>query len=528
MNNKLHLRVSRIVTLGAIIFALIASAISYSHTQSVEQAAMKKALEQLFSTVQRSAEIAAYLESRDLAWEVVESLSRNDIISGSTLTSKGGMTVASDEQSDYDEVFRFPLYGPFTPTEQVGEVQIQLNESLLNARVQKSAFEQMLILVIQILVIAILILIMVLRVLTYPIQSIAASLHRIVPGDDNNLDCPKGHKNNEIGNLVDDINKLLDSTRATIKQEQYLRNRVESLEKHFRLIFERASAGIFLLDEGFRLNSINQAFKDIAGIALEERRSGKQNIYLPDLFYEPAAVRNILQEVLAAGKQTACDLRLGNLINGEERWVHCLFSTVRSDEGNNLIEGLIVDVTERTFQMERILFEAQHDVLTQLFNRRAGEQLFNIMLANARNNQGQLAVLLVDLDDFKLINDTHGHEAGDKVLVEIARRMQLTVRKEDILVRMGGDEFIITYLIKDGNRDEIDQVVNKLQKQFTAKIDVGSDRSVTIGASIGVALFPQDGEDIETLIAHADINMYQIKKDRKMAHPYLLSTQSTE
>ncbi|MEK7792484.1 MAG: GGDEF domain-containing protein, partial [Pseudomonadota bacterium] len=190
--------------------------------------------------------------------------------------------------------------------------------------------------------------------------------------------------------------------------------------------------------------------------------------------------------------------------------------------------GLIVDVTERTFQMERILFEAQHDALTQLFNRRAGEQLLNIMLANARNNQGQLAVLLIDLDDFKLINDTHGHEAGDKVLVEIARRMQLTVRKEDILVRMGGDEFIITLLIKDGNRDEIDQVVNKLQKQFTAEIEVGSDRSVTIGASIGVALFPQDGGDIETLIAHADIDMYQIKKNRKTAYSYLLSTQSTE
>lgn len=529
MNNKLHLRVSRIVTLSAIVFALIASTISYSYTQSVEQEAMKKALGQLFSTIQRAAEIAAYLDSEDLANEVVESLSGNDIVLGSVLSSKNGMMVTSKTRLDSDiEALSFPLYAPFAAKEQVGEVRIQLNEDLLNTRVLKSAFEQMFVLIIQIVVIAILILIMVLRVLTYPIQSIAANLHRIAPGDSNNLNCPKGHENDEIGNLVDDINRLLESTRETIKQEQYLRNRIENLEKHFRLIFERASAGIFLLDRQFYLDSVNQAFKDIAGIALEERRAGKQNTHLPDLFYDPAAVRNILQEVLETGKQAACDLRLGALSNGGERWLHCLFSTVRNDEGEILIEGLVVDVTERTFEMERILFESQHDALTQLFNRRAGEQLLNIMLSTASNTQSQIALLLIDLDGFKLINDSYGHDVGDKVLIEVAHRMQSVVRKEDILIRMGGDEFIIAFLVKESGRDEINLIVNKLQKQLNTTVDLDLNRTVTVGASIGIALFPQDGEDMETLMANADNAMYQIKKKRKPSLSFLASIQSAE
>lgn len=529
MNNKLHLRVSRIVTLSAIVFALIASTISYFYTQSVEHEAMKKALAQLFSTIQRTAEIAAYLDSEDLANEVVESLSGNDIVSGSLLSSKNGMTVASKNRLDSEiEALSFPLYAPFAAAEQVGEVRIQLNEDLLDARVLKSAFKQMLVLITQIGVIAILVLVMALRVLTYPIQSIAANLHRITPGDNNNLDCPKGHENDEIGNLVDDINRLLESTRETIKQEQYLRNRIENLEKHFRLIFERASAGIFLLDRYFYLDSVNQAFKDIAGIALEERRAGKQNTYLPDLFYDPAVVRNTLQEVLETGKQAACDLRLSALSNGGECWLHCLFSTVKNDEGEILIEGLVVDVTERTFEMERILFESQHDVLTQLFNRRAGEQLLDIMLTTAGNTRSQLALLLIDLDGFKSINDNHGHDAGDKVLIEVAQRMQSVVRKEDVLIRMGGDEFIIAFLVKDGSRDEINLIVNKLQKQLNTAVDLDLNRAVTVGASIGIAIFPQDGDDMETLMANADNAMYQIKKKRKAPLSFLASIRSAE
>lgn len=517
MSNKLHLRVFRIVTLSAIVFTVAASIISYFYTQSVEQKSMQRALEQLFSTVQRSAEIAAYLDSNELAEEVVESLSGNDIVSGSLLSSKNGMAVTSGFQVNDDEnMLRFELYAPFADSEQVGEVLILPNINLLNARVLNAAFERMLILTVQIVVIAILVLVMMLRILTYPIQSIAKTLHNITPGDNNNLSCPKGHETDEIGNLVGDINKLLEAARITISQEQYLRNRVEILEKHFRLIFEQASAGIFLLDKNLYLNSINPAFKDIAGIVVEERREDRRNIYLPDLFYDPPAVKKILQDVLETQKQSAHDLRVAMPKNGEVRWLHCLFSIAKNDDGENLIEGLAIDVTERTAEMERILFESRHDVLTQLLNRRAGEQLFDMMLSQARKNPSQAAILLIDLDNFKFINDSYGHDAGDKVLIEVARRMKSVLRKEDILVRLGGDEFIIGFPVKDEHNEEIDMVMKKLEKQLSTSIDLGLNRKVTVSASIGLALFPQDGENVEMLMASADNAMYQIKKDRAL------------
>ncbi len=515
-NSKLHLRITRIITFGAIVFTIVASSISYFYAKSVEQKLTEKTLNQLFSTVKNSAEIAAFLDNEELAQEVIEGLNKNDMVMASVIVSLTGMTIASETPSANTLGWlNFPLYDPFTPLEQVGEMFIQPNLFLMNERVKNNTLEHILVLVIQTLVIAILVLILMQRVLTRPIQSIAENLHRIVPGDDHDLACPKGHEKDEIGNLIADINKLLESTRLTILQERFLRNRVENLEKHFRQIFERASAGIFLLDRHLRFTSVNQAFKNIVGVALEERRVDKQNTYLPDLFSEPKVVKGLLQDVLKNGRQTACDLRLGALINGEERWLHCLFSTVKNDDDEVLIEGLVIDVTERTFQMERILFESEHDPLTKLFNRRAGEQLLNILLTNARKNKIQLVLLLIDMDGFKQINDNFGHEAGDKVLVEIANRMQATMRKEDVLIRFGGDEFIIAFVPKVESKDEINLVVTKLLEQFNLGIILQQNSIVSVGGSIGIALFPEDGEDIETLIASADVAMYQAKRKGK-------------
>ena len=255
----------------------------------------------------------------------------------------------------------------------------------------------------------------------------------------------------------------------------------------------------------------------------KERRENKKNIYLPDLFFDPNAVQDLLRDILKTSRQIACDLRLGGTISGEERWLHCLFSTVQGSQEETMIEGLVIDVTERTFQMERILFESEHDPLTQLFNRRAGMQLLNIMMTAARKNNDLLVLMLIDLDGSKEVNDNFGHDAGDTVLVEIANRMQATIRKEDILIRMGGDEFIIAFTVKSFNRDEIDQFVNKLQNRFRTEIRLDNDQCVTMGSSIGISIYPSDGDNIETLIANADSAMYQSKRKGKNCASYYLA-----
>ncbi len=523
MNNssKLHVRIARFITLGAIIFTIVASLVYFFYTKSVEQKIMEKTLTQLFSTIESSAEIASYLDNEELALEVVENLKKNDMVAESTIISFTGMIISTKTPPvHFGQSQSFLLHNPFTPPDQVGKIYLEPNLALMNERIKNAALEHAFILFIHTLVIAILVLILVRRTLTHPIQSIATSLHRTAPGDDNQLACPKGHQNDEIGNLVIDINKLLEATRSTIKQERLLRSRMENLEKHFRLIFERSSAGIFILDNQLHFISVNQAFKDIAGITAKERRADKQNLLLPELFYEPEAVRELLLGVLKTGQQIACDLRLAELINGVDRWLHCLFSIVKNDEGETLIEGLLIDITERTFQMERILFESEHDPLTKLFNRRAGEQLLNIMLTDVQKNHNQLALLLVDLDGFKQVNDDFGHEAGDKVLIEVANRMQKIIRKEDVLIRLGGDEFIISFIPMTKNTEGLDLVINKLLEKISSEIAISNNTNVSVGASIGIALFPQDGKDIETLMVSADKAMYQAKKNGKNCAAY--------
>ena len=142
-------------------------------------------------------------------------------------------------------------------------------------------------------------------------------------------------------------------------------------------------------------------------------------------------------------------------------------------------------------------------------------QLLNIIIAGASTNNNQLALLLIDLDGFKQINDNHGHDVGDKVLIEVANRMQATMRKEDVLIRFGGDEFIIAFIPKTENPNEVHHVVDKLLEQLANQIIMQNNLIVSMGASIGIASFPQDGKDIESLMASADTAMYQAKKNGK-------------
>ncbi|SET01839.1 PAS domain S-box-containing protein/diguanylate cyclase (GGDEF) domain-containing protein [Nitrosomonas marina] len=524
MNNQLHLHITRIVTLAAILFVIIVSTAFLFYTRTVQQNFMEKSIEQLFLAISNPAKVAAFLGNKELATEIVESLSKNDFISTAILTSVSGLNISSSEPlPGSDNILFFSLHNPFDSTERVGEIRIHPNQQMLNQYVKNSTLEQVFILLALVLLVAVLMLNLMHRVLTTPIQSIAASLHRIKPGETGQLICPQGHEHNEIGKLVADINKLLTSTRCTINQERKLRSQVENMEKHFRLIFERASAGIFLLDNGFYLTSSNQAFQKIAGIVEDERRKNMKQIYLPDLFYDSKIVHEMLRGIQKTGRQTACDLRLDATVNGEERWLHCLFSTVQNDLSETMIEGLVIDVTERTFQMERILYESEHDPLTRLFNRRAGMQLLEIMLSKARKSGHLFILMLIDLDGFKAVNDNFGHDVGDSVLVEIANRMQMTIRKEDVLIRMGGDEFIIAFAIKSFVRDEIDLFIDKLQSRFKMDIQVNNFQKVTIGSSIGIAVFPHDGDNIETLITNADSAMYQSKRSGKNCASYYLA-----
>jgi diguanylate cyclase (GGDEF)-like protein len=178
---------------------------------------------------------------------------------------------------------------------------------------------------------------------------------------------------------------------------------------------------------------------------------------------------------------------------------------------------------------ERIQYLATHDVLTGLPNRATFNQLLEFSIKSARRNERKCAVLFVDLDRFKVINDSLGHAAGDALLIEVALRLRSCVRESDVVVRLGGDEFIII-LNEVANNEQVATVAQKVLAAIRPAFTLAGQECHTT-ASIGIAMFPADGADLETLTKSADVAMYLAKEDGKNNYRFFtegVKTQSIE
>jgi diguanylate cyclase (GGDEF)-like protein/PAS domain S-box-containing protein len=175
--------------------------------------------------------------------------------------------------------------------------------------------------------------------------------------------------------------------------------------------------------------------------------------------------------------------------------------------------GIGRDITERKLSEEHIQYLATHDSLTDLPNRFMFSEMLNVAIESARRHQRKLAVLFIDLDRFKNINDTLGHDAGDELLTEVAKRLRSCLRGADLVGRLGGDEFVI--LLQD--IEDTEQAVRVAEKILAATIDpiVVQDQECRITASIGICFYPDDAEDEQALMKNADIAMYRAKEEGK-------------
>jgi diguanylate cyclase (GGDEF)-like protein len=168
---------------------------------------------------------------------------------------------------------------------------------------------------------------------------------------------------------------------------------------------------------------------------------------------------------------------------------------------------------EKTMADERIEYLASHDSLTGLPNRETFNQLLHSAIETARRDDLQFALLFIDLDRFKVINDSLGHEAGDALLVEIAERLRQNLRSRDIVARLGGDEFVV-FLEHTAGRGDIEAIARKLLFAVSQPVQL-SGHECHATTSIGIAMFPADGSDVHTLTKNADMAMYLAKEDGK-------------
>jgi diguanylate cyclase (GGDEF)-like protein len=181
---------------------------------------------------------------------------------------------------------------------------------------------------------------------------------------------------------------------------------------------------------------------------------------------------------------------------------------------------MLRDVTERIKAEEIIRHMAYHDPLTGLPNRILFNDRLSMAIIHSQRKKLRFALLILDLDHFKQVNDTFGHSVGDGLLRSVGTRLQNLLRKSDTVARMGGDEFLI--LLQDISRPESAvTIAGKILKEFK-KPFVVEPHTLTVTTSIGIAVYPDDGEDGETLMIHADAALYRAKREgRNRCHSYL-------
>lgn len=267
---------------------------------------------------------------------------------------------------------------------------------------------------------------------------------------------------------------------------------------------------VFVVDSDNQIVFVSDACEALLGYRAEELTGTLITRYMhpEDLARTRASIVRVMN-----GKPHV-DFR-NRYIRKDGSVVHILWAAFWSQEVGARI-GVARDVTALTQAEEELRFLAHHDPLTALTNRSLFNDRLDGALLVARSHNSSLALLFLDINDFKGINDVYGHAMGDRVLCVIARRLERCVRESDLVARMGGDEF--TVLLADApSRDAIGAKVAQILAVMAEPLGAEFGGVKMPSCSIGVAIYPADGEDADTLLSHADGDMYRIKRHRSAA-----------
>lgn len=287
------------------------------------------------------------------------------------------------------------------------------------------------------------------------------------------------------------------------------RTRNEERQRLAASVFQGSQEGIMILDTDFRIIEVNRAFSNITGFTRHEIDGLRLREFLIAEHTAEESCEVILSELHENGSwqgEVWYRSKGGELFPA---WQN--MSSLQNEQGETVqYIAIFTDISEKKAYEARIHHLAHHDLLTDLPNRVLLEDRLTTALARMRRAERKLAVLFLDLDRFKTINDSLGHPVGDKLLQAIARRLQDAVREQDIVARLGGDEFMV--ILEDlGEAEYAASVARKILELAHRSIRIG-EHDLIVGASIGISIYPEDGDNPETLIKNADVAMYRAKE----------------
>ncbi len=334
-----------------------------------------------------------------------------------------------------------------------------------------------------------------------------------------------------------EASELLTTMETALRQCQ-LESRNEAMEEQLksseelhRFIVNNSPDLVYMLDRNGCFTFLNDRVESLLGYSKDELLGKHYTELIDDDHLEMA--RNIFNERRAGNRAVVnAELRLKSrlgrrgprLFHAQTVWMELTAMGVYSDPKERTRDnfggtyGTARDISERKEAEEVINFQAYHDLLTHLPNRALLKDRLSLAITQARRNKNKLAVMFLDLDRFKLVNDTLGHSMGDRLLKAVANRLQSCLRRGDTLSRFGGDEFTLL-LPEVRTRDDVVVIASKILDRLSGPFVIDG-HELFVGASIGIAMYPEAGDSEEALIQNADIAMYHVKGRGKNGYQF--------
>ena len=294
---------------------------------------------------------------------------------------------------------------------------------------------------------------------------------------------------------------------------------LEKSQNQLQSIIRNVMDGIITINESGEIQGFNPAAEEIFGYLQQEVLGKKLTMLMPEP--ERSSHDGYINRYLQTGQTRIIGVRGREVLsvrkNGEEFPMEISVSEMVLG-GHRYFIGIVRDITDRKRAEQKIAHLAHYDYLTDLPNRALLLDVLNHSVSLAKRNKHKTAVLFLDLDGFKKINDTLGHDAGDLLLKGVSQRLKDTIRDSDTVARVGGDEFILV-LDSIGSYENATQVANKIIAALSEPFDL-KGQSSQIGASVGISIFPDDSDSPVKLVKQADEAMYLAKQSGKNTYRF--------
>lgn len=515
MKLGLHLRLSLLISLFSLFAVTVVSMIFYQITYQRERQNSLEAISELQNIVYHSATIAAYSNNSVIVDDILKGLISNELVARVSFESenihqKAGKT---DIQSKIAPIVRL-LYSPFDEKELLGELSIIPSEKNINQRADEVAIVvvQQIVLILSLSTVFITFLIWL--IIGKPITVLAHNLAKVDPSKNSiRLSVSSMVKDSELDFFALTVNELLDRVQEQIIEERNLRDNIELIAKNFQMIFDLSSNALVVTDISFNLMTYNTAYEMLVASTSGQKKPHHDANWLQLLVKNPDELKANIRLLLDEKSNNSIDVKLLSQKESVRHWVSISAREAINTFNEKVIIIFINDISRQHEALYQSELTASTDHLTNLLNRRVAERKITHMIHEAYITHQSMALLLLDLDGFKAINDIYGHEAGDTVLINIAQRLKQITRKTDAVSRWGGDEFVIGL---DGvEQEESLRLAQKILDAVSEPITLDHDVSVNVGASIGIAICPESAIDFITAFEYADLAMYEVKRSGK-------------